>query len=37
MRYTAVNPEAATWVGIDVYMDTLYATKDKSAEAEQRF
>ncbi len=37
LRYTAVKPESATWVGIDVYMDTLFATKDKSAEAEQRF
>ena len=26
-----------TWVNIGVYMDTLFATKDKSAEAEQRF
>jgi len=32
-----VNPESANWVGVDVYMDTLFATKDKSAEGEQRF
>ena len=28
--------ESANWVGIDVYMDTLFATKDNSAEAEHR-
>ena len=32
-----MNPESAHWVGTDIYMDTLFATKDKSAKAEQRF
>jgi len=35
--YIEVTPEAANWVGIDTYMDTIFATKNKSAQAEQRF
>jgi len=37
LGYVSVKPKSANWVAFDVYMDTLFATKDKSAEAEQRF
>ena len=37
VKYTAVKPDAATWESIDRYTDTILATKDKSAGAEQHF
>ena len=37
LRYLRVEPQQATWAGMDVYMGVHYAALDKTAEAEKKF